>query len=177
VHNVVLPAVLEDLIYPEAEVSYSTEVADLAAALSTLIPESEPATRTRFLSRFVVIPDLDFCGLMQSTVPVQARVKLTGGKTTDKWENKENGEAENGNLWYEEYLPSDCLLVSLIGERRTRSRGQGQAASVAASPKATLNDLIGKADVFKVVQVGGNETVGHGLALCSLLPQVRRTLS
>lgn len=151
--------VLEDLIYPAEEVAHDKAVETIAQTLATLIPAEETATRGRLTRGLVVIPDTDFGVLMQSAVPVRARVQLTSGKTTDEFEGKK------GNLWYEEVLPSDCLFAVLIGERRSRVGGSN------GEDKGTLADLLAQADAFRVLQIGGNETVGQGLCLGTLVPK------
>ncbi|MBX3670655.1 MAG: type III-B CRISPR module RAMP protein Cmr4 [Rhodocyclaceae bacterium] len=143
--------VLEDLVYRVDEVSQSTAVQTIASALAGLIPATEGATRERFKSGFVLIPDQDFNALMDYVVPVQARIKLGENKTTD----------DGGNLWYEERLPSDCLFAGFVGERRGRNK-QG------AEPG--LQALLDARDFFAVLQIGGNETVGNGICRTTLLP-------
>lgn len=157
--------VLEDLIYPAEQVAHDKAVENVANLLDTLLPMVEKATRDRLRRGLVIIPDADFGALMQSAVPVHARVQLTSGKTTDKYENKESGTIESGNLWYEEVLPSDCLFAALIGERRSRAGGSN------GEDKGTLADLLAQADAFRVLQIGGNETVGQGLCLGTLVPK------
>lgn len=159
--------VIDNLVYGDAEVRYREDVRVLAMALSRLLPETEAATRERLASSLVIVPDVDFGYLMRVAVPVQARVRLTGGKTTDTWVNPENGKEEKGNLWYEEYLPSDCLFVSLIGERRDRNGGR--AGTSTRGEAACLADLVTAKSEFQVVQAGGNETVGYGLSWLTIL--------
>ncbi len=159
--------VLEDLIYPADEVGHLESVKTLAGHLATLLPAEEKDSRSRLESGLVIIPDPDFACLLETAIPVQARIKLTGGKTTDAWENPETDETETGSLWYEEQLPSDCLFVALIGERRQRTAATGAAAGGAGS--AGLDDLLAQAQVLGAVQIGGNETVGQGLCLWTLV--------
>lgn len=149
--------VLEDLVFAPDTVLAPDGIGAIAAFLAGLLPADEAATRRRLESGLIVIPDADFIALMRSAVPVRARVKLTGGKTTDKWTNPDTGETESGNLWYEETLPSDCLFVALVGQRRDRNRNG-----------ATLQTLLDRAANLAVLQVGGHETVGQGLCLCTL---------
>lgn len=160
--------VIENLVYREGEVRHRDEARNLAKALSQLLPESERASRERLESGLVIIPDSDFGHLMRIVVPVQARVRLTGGKTTDTWRNPETNKDEKGNLWYEEYIPADCLFLSFIGERRSRvgstPPGNGQQAH-----RATLVDLDTALRKVGVVQIGGNETTGYGVCWITTL--------
>lgn len=152
------PLVLEHLIYAGAEVAHAPALRTLAETLATLIPEGEKPTRQRFIDGLTMIPDADFAALMDSAIPVQARVKLTRGKTTDKWRNPETNQLESGNLWYEETLPADCMFVALIGERRLRG-----------DRTPCLAKLVRAKECFAVAQIGGDETVGRGLCLCTVL--------
>lgn len=151
--------VLEDLVFKAEDVRYHEGVQTVAAVLAKLIPEEEKPTRDRLAKGLVILPDEEFTALMRSAVPVCARVKLTGGKTTDKWYNEDKQKTENGNLWYEEFLPADCLFAALVGQRSLKT----------TAGKATIGTLIAGAADVAVLQIGGNETVGHGLTLCTLL--------
>lgn len=159
------PLVLEDLIYPPDQVDHSRELENLATRLSVLLPSGEGDTRNRLIKGLVLIPDEHFLCLMESGVPVQARIKLTGGKTTDKWKNPETQREESGNLWYEEYLPPDCLFLALVGERRQRVSPHADRRSC---DRYGLETLAKVALELGVVQIGGNETVGQGLCYCVL---------
>lgn len=159
--------VLEDLIYPAEQVGHLEAVQTLAQKLADLLWADEKDTRSRLERGLVIIPDMDFACLMETAIPVQARIKLTRGKTTDTWTDPDTGAQDNsGNLWYEEQLPADCLFVALIGERRQRTAATGAPATSGGS--ATLDDLIQHQAALKVVQIGGNETVGQGLCLWHL---------
>jgi len=148
--------VLEAQIFPAGEVVFDRAAAQVAQACAGLVPTDEKETRERLAKGLVVIPDADFAALMDTVVPVQARIKLTARKST----GTDRGSNETGNLWYEEVLPSDCLFVALVGERRGKGNGAG------------LRDLTGvAAERFAVMQIGGNETVGQGLCVCTLLSQ------
>jgi len=108
-------------------------------------------------SNKVYVPDeklQEFLDLVSRCLPVQARIKLTGGKTASKWKTSE-GKTEKGNLWYEESVPADSLFVFFIMNRPGVRNGK---------------DLVGDFQRFlvdydinlSVVQMGGNETVGYG---------------
>ncbi len=142
--------VLEDFYYPQVAWE-SKAVAWLAKRWRRLVPPVETAARNGLGRHLALIPDADFSDLVRRATPVNARVQLTGGKTTDTWTDPETGKPETGNLWYEETVPSDCLFSVLV---TSRSREGGHARS--------LRRLLAGQDV-RVIQIGGNETVGQGL--------------
>lgn len=166
--------VIEDLCYAANEVLFDEDLAGFAAALAALLPPSETDTAARLKAGLVVIPDADFQDLLQRTVPVAARTLLTGGKTTDKWFNPRTKVTESGNLWYEEYLPADCLFVAFVGQRR-QVYMQNDADDKQRLP---IVDPIGKfIEIWRkisFVQIGGNETVGNGLCLWNVRGSGRR---
>lgn len=143
--------VLEDLVYAAGEVAAPDEVGELARCLANFLPASQAATRARLESSLVVLGDAELRDLVSRTTPVQARVKLTSAKTTDK-----HGD-ETGNLWHEEALPTDCLLVSFASLRSGR-QASGQIAALGQALGARV-----------VLQIGGNETIGQGLGWWNLL--------
>lgn len=144
--------VLEDLIYQANEVTYADFARDTAQTLTRLLPLDEDPTRAMLSKGLVIIPDGDFGALMDSAIPVTARVRLDDKKTTN-----------DGSLWYEETLPSDCLFVSLVGERRNGRVNQEENSE---SPLMLFSKMESAA---RVIQIGGNETVGQGLCFCTIL--------
>ncbi len=148
--------VIEDSIFKEEEVFFSQALKGIASKLKRFLPESEreKGTGLRFETSLVVLPDKEFLDLVSRCLPVQARIKLTGGKTASKWKTSE-GKTEKGNLWYEESVPADSLFVFFIMNRPGVRNGK---------------DLVGDFQRFlvdydinlSVVQMGGNETVGYG---------------
>lgn len=81
----------------------------------------------------IIMNDDDFAWFARFGLAVQARNVLRDNKTSK-------------NLWYEETLPPDTLMYAMIGERVAGSASQ-------------LRDLF---QTNSYLQVGGNETVGHG---------------
>lgn len=141
--------VVEDLVYRKEQVSAPPEAGKLAEALAGLLPENQDHTRSRLRKGLVVLPDSDLRDLAVRTTPVQARVKLTSGKTTDEFVN-DAGETEKGNLWYEETLPADCLMVSFVAVRAGKSKN------------GSIRELVDHFETGRVLQIGGNETIGQG---------------
>lgn len=96
-------------------------------------------------SRVTIIPNDVFTNLVQTATEIVARVKI----------NAERGTVETRALWYEEYLPSDTLLYSVIAVGKPKREIDGLS---------TADGLIQELEAFdgKFIQVGGNETVGKG---------------
>ncbi len=96
-------------------------------------------------SRVVIIPNDVFSNLVQTATEILARVKI----------NTERGTVEPGALWYEEYLPSDTLLYSVIAVGKPRKE---------IDELSTVDGVIQGLRAFdsKFIQIGGNETVGKG---------------
>ena len=158
--------ILEDLVYPEADVISVQGLGKLAEKLAGFLPENEDSTRQRLIKGLVLVPDEDFTYLMQQATSVRARIKLTDGKTTTPWPDPETGKLQKGNLWYEESLPSDCLFVSFVGERRQRNSHQNSSnIDKLSNSESSMNLFKTFARCLEVVQLGGNETVGYGLCL------------
>jgi len=96
-------------------------------------------------SRIAIVHEDVFRNLVTMTTEVVARVKI----------DAKTGTVKEGALWYEEYLPSDTLLYSVI---------------VIGKPRKSVNGLSTAEDIAKTLstfdsqflQVGGNETVGKG---------------
>jgi CRISPR-associated protein Cmr4 len=142
--------VIEDYFY--SQVRWADQaVGALAARWCRLLPPDERDTRAGVGQRLAALPDTDFQDLVRRTTPVNARVQLTGGKTTDRWRNPVTGKDESGNLWYEETLPSDCLISVLVTSRRRNPDGVEALRRLLSDPN------------HRAIQIGGNETVGQGL--------------
>ena len=146
----VLPdtVVLEDLSF-EATPDQGWQA--LARRLATFLPEgsAHEVHRQKFQNHLVLIEDDDFRYLVGHATQVTARIALNDRKTTT------GGE---GNLWYEETIPADTLLYALV--RPESPRATNPAVADAAAVRQRLLDLVAGDPFF--LQVGGNETVGHG---------------
>ena len=109
-----------------------------------------------------VISDSDFNYLVRFGTQVTARTKLTSLKTTNKIQNGD--QQEEGNLWYEETLPPECLFYAPIMAEPARG---GTAASKLDTGNKVLEELEKNILTEKFLQVGGNETLGQGwCAVC-----------
>ena len=96
---------------------------------------ADAAARGRLKERLVLLNDHDFAWFARNGLAVQARNVLDERKRST-------------NLWYEETLPPDTLMYTVLAER-------GSAAGIAAAIRPAFERR-------PYLQVGGNETVGQG---------------
>lgn len=118
--------------------------------LIKLLPEAEeykPFVK-RLATNLVVISDQDFTHLVTHATEVVTRIRLNKRKTTT---------GDGGNMWVEEFLPSDCVFYALALAMPPRS----------GNTNGTIKDVDGVLKVLDditptLLQVGGDETVGRG---------------
>lgn len=115
--------------------------ADLVANLAEPILHEE--VRTRLKDRLVILHDNDFAWFVRYGLPVQARNVLHSKTKQSK------------NLWYEETLPCESILYSVVGGRSAQTLNR-------------LRELFGDSGPY--LQAGGNETVGQGWFAVTMLP-------
>lgn len=98
--------------------------------------------KKKIKGRLVVVDDNTFRNFVELTTEVVARVKI----------DSEKGTVATGGLWYEEFLPRDTLLYSviLVGDPRNSS---GNAEDISRK----LSNFNGG-----YLQIGGDETIGKG---------------
>ena len=94
----------------------------------------------KFSSDLVIVRDEIFRDMVVLTTEITARIRIG-----------EKGVVEKGALWYEEYLPTDSLLYSLILIPRI---------PVNISSNEIQKKMRGYTD--GIIQIGGNETLGKG---------------
>ncbi|MDH7477715.1 MAG: type III-B CRISPR module RAMP protein Cmr4 [Candidatus Bathyarchaeota archaeon] len=98
--------------------------------------------RDKFKKDLIVMSDDVFRDLTLLTTEAATRIRIG-----------ETGTVVHGGLWSEEYLPSDTLLYSLI---LIPSRLED------LKPEDAKNELIKYNE--KILQIGGDETIGKGFA-------------
>lgn len=104
----------------------------LVEALQPLV--AHDATRSRLAKQLAILHDDDFDWFVRYGLAIQARNVLDGNK-------------KSTNLWFEETLPADTLMYSLVMGRQRESID-------------SLQQLFPSHDAY--LQAGGNETVGQG---------------
>lgn len=106
---------------------------EMVEAIKPLLLHEE--TKKRLGGGIAVLHDDDFAWFARYGLAIQARNKL------------HDDSKKSENLWYEETLPPETVMYALIVARKDEAIG-------------SLDSLFPKADPY--LQVGGNETVGHG---------------
>lgn len=128
---------MSSLILEERQFEWSGELPDgLLPSLAPLLAHEE--TAARLAERTVVLSDEDFTWFARYGLAVNARNKLDGDTKT----------TIGGALWYEETLPPDTVLFSVLADR---------------SSDTALSEAIGLFERTPYIQVGANETVGQGI--------------
>ena len=137
----VLAAESESLFLEERQFPVDSLPDGLSAALTPVVLHDD--TRARLQSQIAVLHDDDFAWFARYGLPIQARNQLA-----------DDGSKQSQNLWYEETLPPDTIMYTLL-------MGRNEEAISA------LDILFPEADPY--LQAGGNETVGQGWFAVSVL--------
>lgn len=108
--------------------------------------------RARLAKQVAIVSDDDFGWYARYGLNIQARNVLADGTKQSK------------NLWYEETLPADTLMYSVLAARSS-GRKQEDALKTAAGWLVEAGHI----------QAGGNETVGQGWLSVTLVEQGNQT--
>lgn len=136
------PVFLEELQFSVKKASTVNRVVD---AVAQLVRHEQ--TRRRLSTQLVIVHDDDFGYFARHGLPVVARNNLDPDTKTSK------------NLWYEEHIPSDTLFYFLVNCPTGRTE----------ELQAFINRLT---QGSPYLQVGGNETVGHGWTALQIVSSV-----
>lgn len=105
--------------------------------------------RDRIKDHLIILSDNDFTDFVKSSTEVQTRIKLGEGKSSDT--------SKGGNLFYQENLPADSLLYSVVAANKPYIKN-----GVNLNADSDVLAAIQKLDNQRV-QFGGNESVGKGI--------------
>ncbi len=133
---------LEDLdLHPTKNAEATAWAAHIASQVFT-----DTAWQEEFKKRFCLVSNDVMSFLLETATEVVARIALEDDTKTVK----------DGALWYEENLPAESILVSLVLTSASRyDQRPVSAADVMAEVAANANE--------KTVQIGGKANVGRGL--------------
>lgn len=115
--------------------------------------DSYQSTRKRLPKHLVILSDDDFSHFVSQATEIVARVAL----------DYESKTAKDGALFYQEFLPAECLFYSVVIANAARTR----------HAKADANEIFHILDTHlpSVLQVGGDETTGKGFCSTKLSPR------
>lgn len=128
---------LEDLDLP------CTMDPDVTAWADKLAGYIDPENPTYLTSRFAVVDDETMTFLWETATQVDTRIRI----------NPDTGTVAKGQLWTEESLPSETLLVGVLGADRSRKAG------VVMEPSEVIDFALPAAETL---QFGGKASVGRG---------------
>ncbi len=119
---------------------------DVLEVIEEFIPHEK--SRARLAAQLVVVSDGDFQWFAENGLSILARNSLDNDK-------------QSKNLWYEETLPPDSLMTSIVAQRDSSNN----------SMKVFKEMLLKK----NYLQVGGNETIGQGWFQLGIYPDDSET--
>lgn len=99
----------------------------------------------------IVVSNDDFNDFVNLYCEVNARIKI----------NQDTGTVDKGALWYEEFLPTDTIMYSLL--LTAPSLGKSEKLD----GKRVMEDMI--LDFPEMIQIGGDATIGKGLMRIALI--------
>jgi CRISPR-associated protein Cmr4 len=134
------------LVLEESEFERSGDASTVAAWIAENAVADE-ATRRRLQTHLVVLTDDDFTHFVRHATEIVARIGL----------NYEQKTVRQKALFYQEFLPPETLLYSLLLANPSRRRDQPMTAGEVL---AYLHERLAE---VPVLQIGGDETTGKGL--------------
>jgi len=136
---------IEDLELEAKEEDLSKIAQEIAKGLADSGYED---LKNKFEKDLIVVSDNVFRDIVSLTTEVVARIKI----------KPETGTVQRGGLWYEEYLPTDTLMYSLILIPNRLDN---------LKPEDVEKEL--EKYSGKPLQIGGDETIGKGFAKIKLV--------
>jgi len=110
--------------------------------------------KSKIEKSLVVLSDDDFKEFVSQSTEVVARIKI------DKDTGTVNGK--EGNLWYEENLPAESILYSLVFAQDLNEGGKKKAKVKETVSADKVLDFVQNVIPGRI-QLGGNETIGRGI--------------
>jgi CRISPR-associated protein Cmr4 len=135
------------VVFEDLDFEVASDAADMATGWASHLGESlfaaaESTWRESFQSRFCIVPDDVFTHLAENATDIVTRVSI----------DKDSKTVRPGQLWTEESLPTESVLVSLVFVRPPVKSGMKAATVVDHLQSLTT----------RPVQFGGKATVGRG---------------
>ncbi|NJE31239.1 type III-B CRISPR module RAMP protein Cmr4 [Thermococcus sp. 18S1] len=144
--------VLEDI---PLTVETVEELNGIVGKIRELLPDE---IKNGFEKRLIIVSDDLFSMLVRTTTEIVTRIRI----------NSNTGTVDTGALWYEEFLPSDTLMYSVIvmGDGKKKNGNSEENPLTAEKLMEEFKNFIEKKEFL---QIGGDETVGKGFVRISPL--------
>jgi CRISPR-associated protein Cmr4 len=131
----------ENIVLEDLAVSYEGEKDREIGKLKDVFKRLAP----QVVKRLLLISDQNFSFLVRTATEVQPQIKI----------NIETGTAQDGSLRYQELLPADSVLYSLVFFAKERVKDNG------IMPGVIRDCVLGAISTH--LQMGGDVTLGRGL--------------
>lgn len=136
----------EDALYLE-EFMFTFRKENLEKIVDAVVKLMEPDSKEALERNLVIVSDDMFAHLSRFATPVNAHITIDNKTKTVK----------NGALWYEESLPPETLLYTMLIASASRKEGDAQTQA-----EIIRDNVVKHLHENAYLQVGGNETVGMG---------------
>jgi len=155
--------ILEEYTFKAEKKNEVKEIAKFFA--QKIFPQQENDTykfwREKLEKDLVILSDDDFEQFVTSSTEVITRTKI----------DDKTGTVQSGALWTEEYLPQDTILYSIamasaVRVEKDEAKGVFKAENSDKEAEKVLQFFEG---IPKVIQVGGNQTIGKGIVRIQIL--------
>ncbi|GAK51208.1 CRISPR-associated RAMP protein, Cmr4 family [Candidatus Moduliflexus flocculans] len=155
--------VLEEYAFPVKETEPTKKFAEWLQI--NIAVNMETFWKNKIKTSLVVLSDEDFRDFATMSTEVIARTKI----------DDLLGTVARGALWYEEYLPTDSILYSLVfagpvfrktdAEKGDFQIKQGENIQGRNAPEKEARKVLNffRENLDSIMQIGGNATVGKGL--------------
>lgn len=130
------------------EFQFNQEQVDLKSAIAMLATFG--MEQAALQNQLVVMCDDDFANFCRTATAVTPHIAVDNARKT----------VRSGALWYEETLPPDTLLYTMLLASGARNGGEAPLSDKDVLSK--LTSMFDPKSKFPYLQIGGNETVGMG---------------
>lgn len=154
--------VLEEYTF---EVKIDDKTTKIAKYLAEKIFQGDPYKfwREKLEKSLIILSDDDFEQFVVSSTEIITRTKI----------DELTGTVKSGALWTEEYLPQDTIMYSLAMASPLRVEDEKQKGIFKEFKEKESEKVIEflKNGMPKIIQIGGNQTIGKGLMRVQFLKQ------
>lgn len=161
--------VLEEFTFDVESCDKTKQIAEFLSRV--IFPENKDRNiykfwREKLKKDLVIISDDDFMEFVKTSTEVITRIKIDDAVGTVT--------KDGGNLWTEEYLPQDTVLYSIAMFSPLRVDKERKDKFEIFKGKSLEEERKIVARIFEqglpnVIQIGGNQTIGKGIARIQLL--------